>query len=87
VARFFFFFSVVLVSCFQIFLQQGLTPNVAQAGLKRTILLPLLPECWDYRCALPRPASVSVLIHHPSPKPWSRVCGRTRRGEEIAVLS
>jgi hypothetical protein len=37
---------------------------VVQAGLTLVILLPLLPECWDYRYALPHSAwvlSVSLL--------------------------
>jgi hypothetical protein len=31
--------------------------HVAQAGLKLEILLLQAPECWDYRCAPPRPVS------------------------------
>jgi hypothetical protein len=31
---------------------------VVQAGLQLAILLPLLPECWDYRYAPPYPAAL-----------------------------
>jgi hypothetical protein len=41
---FFFFFSFLTWS-----------GSVAQAVLELKILLPLPPECWDYRCTSPHP--------------------------------
>jgi hypothetical protein len=36
---------------------------VAQAGLKLLILLPLPPDCWDYRYELQCSAACSVLLN------------------------
>jgi hypothetical protein len=50
-------YSYIFINLFIFgFLRQD---RVSQAGLKFLILLPQPPECWDYRCLPPQPASFS----------------------------
>jgi hypothetical protein len=35
-----------------------------QAALQLPILLPQLPECWDYRCKPPHPASMYFFFNN-----------------------
>jgi hypothetical protein len=43
-----------------VFMRQGLSVG-AQTGLELTIL-PLPPECWDYRCVPPCPGSLVYIL-------------------------
>jgi hypothetical protein len=44
--------EVYTVFFFFFFFRQGM---IAQADLDLTLLLPLPPECWDYKCVPPHP--------------------------------
>jgi hypothetical protein len=44
------------------FLETG-SHYVTQAGLRLKILLPQPPQCWDYKCVPPCPASILFLIN------------------------
>lgn len=46
---------------FCLYLETG-SYYVAKAGWEFSILLPLLPKCWDYRCVLPYLMAFSSLI-------------------------
>jgi hypothetical protein len=56
---------------------------VAQAGLELAIPLPQLPECWDYRSALPQPSSLLCMLstvpyHWAAPQPLKLSFAETR---------
>lgn len=53
--------GIILLPFYQFFLSwfsifETASHYVVQDGPKLMIFLPLLPECWDYRCALPQSA-------------------------------
>jgi hypothetical protein len=63
---------------FNYFLKTG-PCNVAQAGLKLSIVLPQTPDCWDYRCTPPCLVSFQFLrkstdIQLHGENNWSLVC-------------
>jgi hypothetical protein len=41
--------------------------NGAQADLELVILLPLPPECWDYRCVPPSLVALNLKVHYGLP--------------------
>jgi hypothetical protein len=54
------------------------THYIAQAGFEFSILLPQIPECWDYRCA---PPHLALLL---SERPGVKVLGlEVLRGRQV----
>jgi hypothetical protein len=56
-----YWYSIPKMLFFVVFFETG-SLYVAQAGFELSILLPQLPECWDYRCALPHLAKMQSVL-------------------------